>query len=376
MRVFSSESCAGSDSGLGQLEKEGSDLAEGVSCWRLFGGFELRLSKIVALLGAGAILSSCGSASVAATVNGTKITSQALTSEINSITSNKTFVNQLQSSQQVFGSGTNTYDMSFVDEVLNRRISMILIGQEAKKLGVQLTSQDIALGRVDAEQTFGGATVFAQFSKEYQAQLIKDSATLDLVEARLIHADISLTALQNYYSSHAAQFANICSSQILVSTQAQANSIYQQLQNNANFATLAKADSGDPNTAPNGGAVGCGTYSDYVTALGAQYAQVVVNLGANSIAPPAHLPTGWSIIKVTSRSSLPFDQLTPQIRGAILGSKGKSAITNLLNQSAKSSAVSVNARYGKITATANGSGVTPFVSPAPAKLNFFVPSGS
>lgn len=376
MHGFSFELCYRRDFGFRPLDEERSVLAKCVGCWRLFGGFELRLSKIVAFLGVGAILSSCGTASVAATVNGATISSQALTSEINSITANQTFVKQLQSSQQIFGTGTNTYDMNFVDEVLNRRISMVLIDQEAKKLGIHLTSQDIALGRVDAEQTFGGATVFAQFPKEYQAQLIKDSAMLDVVEARLVHANISLSSLQNYYNSHTAQFADICSSQILVSTQAQANSIYQQLQGNADFASLAKADSGDPNTAPNGGAVGCGTYSDYVSALGAQYAQVVVNLGANSIAPPVHLPTGWSIIKVTSRSTLPFDQLTPQIRAAILGSKGQSAITNLLSQSTKSSTVTVNSQYGKLTATSNGAGVAPFASPSPAKLNFFVPSGS
>ncbi|NNN20087.1 MAG: hypothetical protein HKL84_09605 [Acidimicrobiaceae bacterium] len=336
----------------------------------------MRLSKVLALLGVGAALSGCVSSSVAATVNGKAISSSELLNEVNSITSNQGFVKQLESSQQVFGQGigNSTYDMTFVDEVLNRRISMDLIDQEAKKLGVHLTSQDIALGRVDAEQSFGGASVFSQFPQQYQAQLIKDSATLDVVEARLVHANISLSALQSYFNANPAQFENICSSQILVSTQAQANSIYQQLQNHANFAALAKADSGDPNTAPNGGAVGCGTYADYASTLGSQYAQVVMNLGSNTIAPPAHLPTGWSIIEVTSRTVLPFDQLTPQIRAAILGSKGQTAITNLLSKDSKAASISVNSRYGLITSTSNGSGVSPLPSSPPSALNFFVPS--
>lgn len=333
---------------------------------------------MLGLLGVGVALSGCVSSSVAATVNGTAISTSALLSEVKSITANQAFVKQLETSQQVYGQGNggSTYSMTFVDEVLNRRISMNLINEEANKLGIKLTSQDIALGRVDAEQTFGGASVFSQFSKEYQAQLIKDSAILDVVEARLVNADISLNALRSYYSAHASEFDNICSSQILVSTQAQANSIFQQLQGNGNFAALAKAYSGDPNTAPNGGAVGCGTYSNYVSALGSQYAQIVKTLAPNSIAPPAHLPTGWAIIEVTSRSTLPFDQLTPQIRAAILGTKGQTAMTNLVNQNAKTAAISINPRYGQISATSSGSGVSPMISPSPSLLNFFVPAAS
>ncbi len=337
----------------------------------------MRFSKVLGLLGLGVALSGCVSSPVAATVGGKIITSSELLSEVKSITANSAFVKQLESSQQVYGQGGNgTYSMTFVDEVLNRRISMDLIDQEAQKLGVKLTAEDIALGRVDAEQTFGGASVFNQFSKEYQAQLIKDSAMLDVVEARLVNANVSLNALRNYYSSHSAEFDNICSSQILVGTQAQADSLYQQLQQGANFAALAKANSGDPNTAPNGGAVGCGTYGNYVSALGSQYAQIVRNLAANSIASPAHLPSGWAIIEVTSRSTLPFDQLTPQIRAAILGTKGSNAITNLVNLNAKSAAITVSSRYGHITKTGSASGVSPLFSPAPSVLNFFVPSGS
>ena len=339
----------------------------------------MRLSRILGLLAVGVALTGCvTSSSAAATVNGKTITSAELLSEVNSITANKAFVKQLEASQPVYGQGvsSNTYNMSFVDEVLNRRISMDLIENEAQKFGIKLTSQDIALGRVDAEQTFGGTSVFDQFSKEYQARLIKDSAMLDVVEARLVNADISLNALRSYYTAHSAEFDNICSSQILVSTQAQANSLYQRLQQGANFAALAKANSGDPNTAPNGGAVGCGTFANYVSALGSQYAQIVKNMAAKTIAPPAHLPTGWAIIQVTSRTTLPFDQLTPQIRAAILGTKGQNAITNLLNSAAKGASITVNSRYGHIATSGTSSGVSPLFSPAPSLLNFFVPSGS
>lgn len=334
----------------------------------------MRLWKKLGMLGVGLALSGCTSTTTAASVNGTVITSKALMSEMSAITSNKAFVKQLESSQKVFGQGGHSYNMTFVDEVLNRRISMDLIYQEAKKLNVLLSSQDIALGRIDAEQTFGGAAVFDQFSKSYQAQLIKDSATLDAVEAGLVHADISLNALKRYYDANPAQFADICSSQILVGTQAQANSIYAQLKAGANFAQLAKADSGDPNTAPNGGQVGCGTYSNYSSTLGAKFAQVVESLAPGTFSTPVNLATGWAIIEVTSRTSAPFDQLTPQIRAAILGTKGQNAITGFLGSAAKSANISVNSRYGKIAVTSTGLGVSPIPAPASSKLNFFVPS--
>lgn len=331
------------------------------------------LSKKLGLLSVGLVLSGCMSNTPAATVNGTTITSSALLSEVNSIVANKAFVKQLQASQKIYGQGSDSYDMGFVDEVLNRRISMDLLNQKAHSLKISLSAQDIALGRIDAEQTFGGATVFDQFSKSYQAQLIKDAAVLDGVEARLVNANISLEALKSYYGANAAQFASICSSQILVGTQAQADSIYAQLQHGGNFAALAKANSGDTNTAANGGAVGCGTYSNYVTSLGSQYAQIIKSLAPNSVAPPAHLPTGWSIIEVTSRTTAPFDQLTPQIRAAILGTKGQSAITNFLNSATKAAKISINSKYGHLAVTSNGIGVAPPTAPSSSKLNFFVP---
>lgn len=334
----------------------------------------MRLWKKFGLLGVGIVLSGCTSTSTAASVNGTNISSKALLAEMSSITSNKAFVKQVESSQKVFGQGSNSYNMAFVDEVLNRRISMDLIYQEARKLHISLNSEDIALGRIDAEQTFGGTSVFDQFPKSYQAQLTKDAATLDAVEAGLIHANISLGALKKYYDSNPAQFATICSSQILVGTQAQANSIYSQLKAGGNFASLAKADSGDPNTAPNGGAVGCGTYANYVSALGAAYANVVKTLAPNKFAKPVHLPTGWAIIEVTSRTSAPFDQLTPQIRAAILGTKGQNAISSYLTNVAKTSDITVSPKYGKISVTSSGVGVSPIAAPASSKLNFFVPS--
>lgn len=334
----------------------------------------MKLWKKLGLVGVGIALSGCTSTSYAASVNGTNISSRAFMAEMASITSNKAFIKQVESSQSVFGPGGHSYSMTFVDEVLNRRISMDLVYQEARKLHITLSAEDIALGRIDAEQTFGGTSVFDQFSKPYQAQLTKDAATLDAVEAGLIHANISLSALKKYYDSNPAQFATICSSQILVGTQAQATTIYNQLKAGGNFASLAKADSGDPNTAPNGGAVGCGTYANYVSSLGSTYANIVKSLPPNKFAKPVHLSTGWAIIEVTSRTSASFDQLTPQIRAAILGSKGQSAISNYLTNVAKTSDITVSPKYGKITVSSSGVGVSPVAAPLSSKLNFFVPT--
>lgn len=330
--------------------------------------------KLGLLAAAGVALSGCVSSSTAATVNGTAISTASLLSEVKAITSNQGFVKQLASSQQVKGVGNNTYSMTFVDEVLNRRISMDLLYQKAQSLHIKLSSQDIALGRIDAEQTFGGAPIFDKFPKSYQAQLIKDSAILDIVEGRLANVNVSIGALTKYYDANPAQFATVCASQILVATQAQANTIYQQLSRGANFAALAKADSGDTRTAPNGGAVGCGTYSNYVTSLGSQFANVVEKLATDVPAPPTHLSTGWSIIEVTSRTSPPFDQLTPQIRAAILGTKGQAAISAYLSAAAKTANISVSPRFGQVVVNSSGLGVSPLSSPTPTKLNFFTPT--
>jgi foldase protein PrsA len=122
---------------------------------------------------------------------------------------------------------------------------------------------------------------------------------------------------------------------ILVKTKALATKIYNQLQNGADFAKLAKKYSTDKSSAIQGGKLGVQPKSGLVKA----FADPAFALKTGTISKPVHSQYGWHIIKalgpVVPESTSPF-------------SKEKAAIKQQLKQAKESNATS--AWQGKINA--------------------------
>ena len=87
---------------------------------------------VLALAGAG-----CNPTSpYAARVNGGTISQGDLNNELTAIRSDPAYLNQIQSQSQVIGAGQDSFDSSFVAQVLNRQIVFELVHQEAARRGI------------------------------------------------------------------------------------------------------------------------------------------------------------------------------------------------------------------------------------------------
>ncbi len=328
----------------------------------------------VGLVGVGSLaLAACSISPYAVIINGQRISVASLDAELNQITSNKSFVAQVESGhEQVFGAGAGTYSSTFTSQILNRRISVDLVEQRLAQLKLPVSNQELAIASSVAVAGFGGSSVFSQFPKAYQQQLISDTAALDTFEAHLVNVQLTSSAIEAYYKSNLATFTQYCASQILVPTVAEASALRAKIIAGASFASVAQASSQDPNTASRGGAVGCGQSSSYVQAFGAAFASAVVGTPLNTPSAPVQTSSGYSLVEVTSKSVPPVSSVVSEVVSSLLGPKAQTLLGAAIQQSARNSTFVVNPQYGSLSVNSTGGvGVIPPAVPSLGAQQFF-----
>ncbi len=321
---------------------------------------------LLALAGAG-----CNPTSpYAARVNNATISQGDLNNELTAIRSDPAYLNQIQSQSQVTGAGQDSFDSSFVSQVLNREIVFELVHQQAASHGITISGQDLTLARADVAGALGGANVLNGLPASYQSSLIRHSAEVTALEARLANVDVSLPAMANYYAAHQQAFVQQCVSQILFASQSDAAAARAQIVAGASFADVARSESQDQASAANGGALGCGPTGRFVSG----FEQAVDASPTGQLSQPVQTQFGWHLIVVTSRQPLTFAQAQPQIRATLLAN-AQTALTTALQRAESRASVTVNPRYGTYHVSGTTAGITPPQAPPASTLNFVPTSG-
>jgi hypothetical protein len=322
---------------------------------------------LLALAGAG-----CNPTSpYAAKVNGGTISQGDLNSELTAIRSDPAYLNQIESQSPVTGAGQDSFDTSFVAQVLNREIVFELVHQLVAQRGITINGQDLTLARADVASALGGASIFDRLPPSYQASLVRHSAEVTALEARLAHVDVSGPAIANYYATRPQDFVQQCVSHILFASQSDAAAARAQIVAGANFADVARSESQDQASAANGGSLGCGPTGRFVSG----FEQAVDASPTGQLSQPVQSQFGWHLIIVTSRQPLSLAQAEPQVRAALLAN-AQTALTSALQRAESRASVTVNPRYGTYRVTGTQAGVTPPQAPPSSTLNFVPTSGT
>jgi parvulin-like peptidyl-prolyl isomerase len=190
--------------------------------------------------------------------------------------------------------------------VLNTLIEEVLVGQEASRQQVEVTDATVDAEVTASVQLAGGVDAWQQW---LAANLYTDAEYRNAVRTSLIYTRMieSVTASLNGNVPH------VHARHILVATQAEANDILAQLQNGADFATLA-ARSLDMTTRELGGDLGWFTQDELIDpSLGT----IAFSLEPMQIAGPIQTTLGYHIIQTLERGDLPV----PEERRAQLAQK-------------------------------------------------------
>jgi parvulin-like peptidyl-prolyl isomerase len=207
----------------------------------------------------------------------------------------------------------------------------------AEEMGITVSDEEVHKRLDELKQQ-----LFKGDEEAYQAELKKQGLTEEQVltdlRSRMISekvfekvtSDIQVSDadIQAYYNENKSQFEQPASRQvrhILVKTKAKADQIHQQLENGADFATLAKKYSQDPTSKASGG-----EFTAQKGATVAPFDKVAFSLKTGELSEPVKTQFGWHIIEavddVVKASTQELADVKAQISSTLLDEKKNTAI--------------------------------------------------
>jgi PPIC-type PPIASE domain len=278
---------------------------------------------LIVLVGVG--LSACDVSVTpgAARVGSETISRSTLTDAVKAVASDAGFLCTIteensSGSITIKGAGSGTYDAGFTASQLTEMIKQQISSDLVAKLGIAVTTDEkkIGLQRLDAELnppngsscTAGGAQAVGDLAASYRNVLLSEETNLDLIAAKLAGASLSAAGLAAYATAHQSIAYNDCVSAVLTTTKAAAVSARSAIESGQSFASVAKADSKDKNSAPNGGVLGCLPVTNFQPPLDTALeslpvGQVSTPIEFNSESSTGASTTGYVLLLITVRQA-------------------------------------------------------------------------
>ena len=167
--------------------------------------------------------------------------------------------------------------------------------------------------------------------------------------------------MEKYYEDNKEQFQQPESrdvSHILVKTKAKADALYAELEDGANFATLAKENSTDPGSKKNGGKLPVTKGSTV-----APFDKAAFELDTGKYSKPIKTEFGWHIIKADSdvkpATTTPYEDVKASIEQQLAQEKQQTAINAWLEELKKKYPVVYAVGFAPPKVTTTDTGATP-----------------
>jgi parvulin-like peptidyl-prolyl isomerase len=238
--------------------------------------------------------------------------------------------------------GTPEY-LDLQNQAVDFLVQRIQLAKEAESLGITVTDQAVN-ARVDElkDQFFSGDE--AEYKKELESLGLTDEDVRADVRAQLIAEgifdevtkDVTVTAedVKAYYDANQEQFEVPESREvahILVETKKEAQDLYAQLQDGADFAKLAKEHSTDTASAENGGKL-----TDERGSFVPEFEEVAFALDTGEVGEPVKSEFGWHIIKALADTQVaettPFDDAKESLEEQLLEERRNEAMSTWVDQ--------------------------------------------
>jgi foldase protein PrsA len=224
------------------------------------------------------------------------------------------------------------------ESALDGLITFELVKQEADSQGIVITDEDIQRELNNIINSMGSRENFEQALQQYH--MTEEDLYPNLIqEARLrklLISQINITEsdVRSYYDQNKESFSTpeqVRASHILVETKAEADAIYTQLKNGADFAKLAKEKSIDPGSSVIGGDLGYFERGIMVP----EFEDAAFSLKVGEISQPVQSDYGYHLILVTDHKAevVPtLESLTEQIKDTLASQKIYELSQSLINE--------------------------------------------
>ncbi|MGH2812209.1 MAG: peptidylprolyl isomerase [Actinomycetota bacterium] len=299
-------------------------------------------------------------APTAAVVNGKKIPEARIAMQMAQAIRDPEFAGLLK------GPDAETNRLRFQREILTRLIQEEILLQEAVKLGLRVTPEEVA-ERVG--QARGGLT-----DEQFQSELDRLSLTIPQVEEFLSRelllqkvqaeigkrAEISQRDVRKAYDENKASFdEQIRVAHVLVcgnanpqtracettpGDEALARQVSERAQAGEDFAALAREHSDDATTNAEGGELGWIRRGQFIKV----FEDAVFGLAPGQISEPLATDFGWHVVKVIAKGR-PFEEAREEIEGELLENQQEAAFTEWLRDALEEAAprIRINPKLGR-----------------------------
>jgi peptidyl-prolyl cis-trans isomerase C len=262
---------------------------------------------------------------------------------------------------------------------LTQVVEQRVVDDEVRRRHITVTTDDLSAAEAQAADFFGPPAL-AAFPKSFQDRVLAAYARREALVRTIAPPPMVTDAdVRAAYDATIAQLRAQCPSgrfvsHIIVPSRQQGDALAAQIRGGASFEQLAREQSIDESSAPNGGALGC---------LDAQrlVSQAVRSQPLDQVSAPVPAQGGWQLVLV--RDTIPFELLEPALRQR-LAPRTVNAQPQLNELIAKAD-VDVDPRYGRWVVR-NGRGtvepprgarsLTPTTSPPPSATPTVPPTTS
>lgn len=291
-------------------------------------------------------LSGCGSSPAAATVNGATISRSAFQGELSDIRRNTAALAQLEQQGPIAGSAYDGFSRSFVAQVLSNDIQAVLV---ADAVHARHLSAPVAVASALSAAAGGG---YSRYPNSYQRVIARRTANRLALAAGLSGVKLNSAAIQTYYRSNLSEFTQYCVSGLALDSKTIAAGVRARLVAGADLAATARSQSVDPNTAGDGGVLGCGDIGVFPA-----LATPVTSLPVGTFSQPVQVGQVWYVVKVTRRDVRPMAQAEPTIVQDLITQYGP--FNTYLEKALSTAKVTVEAQYGHFDRSMSPPAVAP-----------------
>lgn len=357
-----------------------------------------RLLVLLVLVAAGLVAAALSVPSNAAVVNGTAISQQTLTNDVNAIAGSAEYQCYLNSQEYlssrgsaslppVVGAGTGqnagdhpTATSAFVANYLDTEIGHQLVYQLADRRGVSVTPAQLAQARTSLSQQISavmsqvtqtpeganasytcgattapltGTQVLATMPTSFVDEQVQFVATATALTSEVAGVGFHESDLRRYYAAHRSEFDTACFSAAVYSSESAAKAAAATVAGGTPFSQVAS-------TAAQSGTIRCMPLATLAAELGVPVGDLG-RLSVGQVSAPLSVSgssgTSYLLAQLTKRTPTPYVQARSAVSDAVQRA-GSATTQRVLKTAERRAAVSVNPQYGVWV---------------PAKANVFTP---
>lgn len=297
----------------------------------------------------------------AATVDGQEISERQFLRELRQLRSNRSFVELASQSLPLLGAHEGAVPAQLSAGWLTQRIRQAVVDAELERRGIEVTDEQLAEARNVTAQQFGGdPATFEAFDEWFRERLVRRTGRfLALIDD--IAGETTEAELREEYEADPAAFTEACASHVLLQSREAAREVRNRIAEGASFEDVARERSQDPQSAQQGGDLGCNRRGTFrLPAL----EEALFSLPVGEVSQPVETQAGFHVLRVRSRERLSFEEARPEIEQQ-LQSQGQQEFTTFLRDALERLDVEVNPKYGSFEVGPRGPQVVAPSAPSP-----------